>query len=455
MNPLLPHLTFLLIPLLLPSTGCAQASKKTQKIDPRLAVSYRGGGVTWQDFHLEIARRYRGRDFAKKGMTHLIETRIVAIESRKRGIEADKLAVEAQIQQVRQGLASRKKKWEDFLQERHLTPESFREVVKLSLNTGVLVRKDLGLEGEARPSEHKIQLWMSEKMKELGVVTDVTKLPPDVCLRIQGREIPLFRLGESMARILAPQDKKRILREMAAYRLLQEKARELGIQIEEGDLERQLEQRREEFAKRPQFAKQGVKLEDLLHAQGRTLADLTQGEVFRTNLLIQRIGDRLYPMEQIRAEYQKDPAYWRDRLGPSRRTFRLWIQGPPRRTRADAEVYLAELAKKIQSQQSFQAMAREYSEDLASKKLAGDLGFLFRLHARYPEKLTKAAFDCPCGVFSPKVIEESGGFSLLMVSEEKAGPQGEDLWKAIRRHKMTALLAEMIENHQLLYHLVR
>ena len=445
-NLAIPLLTLLLCPA--PTTPATNA----QSVDPRLAVSYQGGGVTWEDFYTEIARRYRGRDFAKSGLSNLIQARIVAIESKKRGLEADKLAVAARIQHVRQKLASANRTLEDHLRERNMTLEGFQELVELSLNTENLVRKDLGLDPKAPLENHKIALWMSEKKKALGVVTDPTKLPHDVCARIEDREIPLHEMGESMARILVAEDKKRILREMAAYRLLQARAKELKIEITQADFDEQLTIRRKEMESRPQFAKQGLKLEDLLRAQGRTLEDFTRGEVFRTNLLVRKVGDALFPMDEIRTSYEKKKSWWQDRLGPSRRTYRLWLQGPPRHTQADAEVLLGQYSKQIQDQQSFQAAAKRFSEDISSKNLAGDLGYLHRVQARYPEALTKAVFELPVGAFSPKIVAESGGFSLLMVSQEQPGPQGEDLWKAIRRYEMTALLAKLIEEKKLIYH---
>lgn len=439
--------------LLFPIPGAAQQEKIHQKTDPRLAARFTGGGVTWKDFHLEIARRYRGRDFAKSALNNLIETRIVGIESRKRGLRPDKLAVEARFQQIQRQLAQTKKKLSDLLKARHMTRDEFHQVVELSINTEALVRQDLGLEPGTQPDPRKIKLWMSEKKKEMGVVTDLIKLPPDVCARIKDKDIPLDRLGESMARILDPKDKKRILREMVAYRLLQRKGKELAIELKPGDIEAQLERRRRDFESRPQLAQQGLKMEDLLRAQGRTIQDLVRGEVFRTNILIQKIGDKLYPMSRIEADSVQRRDYWRDRVGPSRRVLRLWVQGPPRRTRADAEVLLGGIAKQIQSQQAFQALARKFSEDTASKQLAGDIGYLHRVQARFPIPLLAAAFDRPIGAFSPKIIEESGGFSLVYVTQEKPGPKGKELWEAIRRFQMTELLAKMIEKNHLLYHL--
>ncbi|MEZ5988477.1 MAG: peptidylprolyl isomerase [Planctomycetota bacterium] len=408
----------------------------------RYAAVFDGGSVLWEEFHHELARRYRGRPVGQKALEHLVERVLVEIECEERDLHFDPARTQARIAEFRRQLEQAGHRLEQHLADRHMELDEFRALVELSIATEDLVRKDLGIAAGERVPPEKIALWQKEMRKRHAVVTDPRELPTDRCAKVGDREIPLSRLGEVMAQSLVTGDKERVLRDMCAYRLLRAKAADLGVQVGRADLEAEVQARRDELAERPELGK--VSLEDLLLAEGRTLADYVDGEVFRTNVLVRVLGEKLHPTADLEADFRDRTVWWQERIGPSRRVYRLWLQGKPKREPEQARKLLVELRPKLAGKNLFQAYARKLSEDPSSANLAGDLGLLHRRETRYPEELLEAAFKAPIGVVS-EPVEDTGGWSLLFVSDVVPGPDGDARVTAMRRYLMSELLAELIK----------
>lgn len=408
------------------------------------AVFGEGGSISWTEFYLELARRHRGKQLGKDALNHLIEKQIVTLEAAHREVSVAAAEIDQRVALLEKQLAGRDLSLDKHLADRGLTLAEFRDYVRLSILYDRLARHDLGLASTDTLSADNRQLWLREKQRQHGATTDMSKIPPGVAAIVGGQQITLGELGKTMARNLVEDERHSLLRQMVAYRLLRQEAERRDIEITEADHDAAIERKRQELATDPQYVKLGLTLEKMLQAQGRSLEDLRQGEVFRAEVLIGALGGRLFPTEQLEAAWKKDILLWQGRIGSSRETHRLFVAGPPRRSKEKAKQLLASLASRIRTREDFAAAARRFSEDKNSKRRGGNLGFLHRKEHGLDERLLATAFRLPLGKVSDP-CEDGGGYSLVLVTEIRPGPTGAARWATMRRWKVAAWLRDLVE----------
>ena len=110
-----------------------------------------------------------------------------------------------------------------YLRPMGMNLEQFREATKISLLANELVLQDLGLPGGTTIQNKDLALWVQEMRKRHKVVSEPAKLDKDVALRVGDERIGLGRLGQVMLRKLSAKDRREILEQMVAYRLLSER----------------------------------------------------------------------------------------------------------------------------------------------------------------------------------------------------------------------------------------
>ncbi|MFQ5507640.1 MAG: SurA N-terminal domain-containing protein, partial [Planctomycetota bacterium] len=411
----------------------------------RDAVVFKGGSVLRDEYHLELARRHRGKPLGKEALDHLVEKRIVELEAKARKVDFSDAEIDARIQFIRRQLEASEQSLDSLIRSKGMTRTEFRNYVKLSLLHEHLARKDLALGPEERLDPAQQRLWVDGLRRAHRLVTDPAKLPAGVCARVDGEELSLRKLGQVMDANLAPEDRRAILQQMVAYRLLQAECAKRELSVTKALVEAEIQERRKAFRKNRSF--EGLSFEDLLRAQGRTLDDLKRGEAFQAQLLVALLGEALHPAKAIREDFDKNPRQWHGRVGVSRHGFRIFVRAKPERSPEEARALCEKLAKRARDLGSFQALARSYSEDVASRARGGDLGFLHREHPRHGKALLKALFALPIGKVSAPVEDRVGdkqGYSLLFLTELKPAPTGEALERAIRRWKMTKYLEQLL-----------
>lgn len=429
--------------LLLVSAAVAQG-------DVRIAAIFDGGAVTWDEFYEELARRHRGKSLGKESLDHLIEKQIVEAEAKRRGEVISKQEIDRYLETLEKQLASQQRSLREHLRSRATSLESFREYLALSRLYERLARKDLGIEPGAPLDGGRLKLWISEQKRKHAVVIDVSKLPQGAAAIVDGEQVPLRELGRVMARNLVADERHSMLRQMIAYRLLQIQASKLEIEIDAADYDRALAAKRADIAANPEYKKHGIDLERLLQAQGRSVDDLTRGEVFRAEVLIDALGRARYSDDSLERAAAADPALWERRVGATRELHRilLAVGGPaesPELSRDEKKAFedAKLLRAKIKAPNQFAAAARQFSDDQGSKGRGGRLGWFHREEPGVEDALLKAAFALEVGTIS-EPVRDGQGVSLLMVTAVRKGPEGARRLEAMRRYEMAGWLRDLV-----------
>ncbi len=107
------------------------------------------------------------------------------------------------------------------------------------------------------------------------------------------------------------------------------------------------------------------------------------------------------------------------------------------RNDAQAQARIAEVKKKLEGGADFAAMAREYSDDTASKDKGGDLGYFGR--NKMVKEFEDAAFSAQPGkLVGP--VKSSFGYHLIEVTDKR--PAGEQPFDAVKEQIRARLTAE-------------
>ncbi|MCA8968858.1 MAG: peptidylprolyl isomerase [Planctomycetes bacterium] len=417
----------------------------------RFAATFAGGSVTWNEFHEELARRHRGKQLGKDSLEHLVEKAIVEREAERRGEKVSKEEIDRYLEMLEKQLAAADRSLREHLASRATSLASFRDYIALSRLYERLARADLGLDENTPLDSGRRKLWITEQKRKHTVETDVGKLPQDAAALVDEDPIALADLGLTMARSLVAEERRSILRQMVAYRLLGREAERLGIEITNEHYEKALATKRSEIESSPEYSKHGIDLESLLRAQGRSIADMQRGEVFRAEVLIEAIGRKRFTDDDLKAKLEKDPELWDRRVGASREVHRILLAIGEQRNEEQAIRDAKVLAAKITDAQTFAAAARRFSDDEGSKGRGGRLGWLHREEPGVDEALVAAAFRLEFGKVS-EPVRDSDGVSLLLVTQATTGPKDRARLMAMRRYEVGAWLRDLVDRAGIEFH---
>jgi len=323
------------------------------------------------------------------------------------------------------------------IERRRLTPDQFRDFLRLALVQEKLARKALGLAPGSEVSGDKQEIWLQQEISTRGLEL----LPPAA-----GTQGILARCGEisitraEFAHFLFERLERSDLEESAWHLLLLQAIEgcmpDLARSARQGAIEEELARRRRKHdAEFP-----NVTFEQRLGATGRTLESLRRDPSVAIAALSRLWVDRTAGPEGIRRAYEEERELFEARFGEAVRAallFRVagrFVNELCPRTFEQAEDELRKLAGRVSSQAEFAAQVERMSEEPGTKKQQGDLGWVTRGEARVPQELREALFHL---LETGGTIPEQGrligpvrldsGCALLWASARRASPSWEEM----------------------------
>jgi peptidyl-prolyl cis-trans isomerase SurA len=212
------------------------------------------------------------------------------------------------------------------------------------------------------------------------------------------------------------QARKEVLDLLIEEKLLQRVASRFGIKIEEADVDKAMEKIRLEGFKSDEQMKKD------LAAHGFSL------EGYRHFLMLQMRRSRIVEAlikpdvsmaeDKLRAYYESHAANY---VSSEVRVSQILIQVPPEATAKDwqtAKKKMERVLQELKKGATFEKMAALYSDDTASARSGGDLGFFSK--GEMIPMLEEVVFNMEVGEMSG-VIQSSQGLHLLKVTDRKPG----------------------------------
>ncbi|MFM7281958.1 MAG: peptidylprolyl isomerase, partial [Planctomycetia bacterium] len=231
-------------------------------------------------------------------------------------------------------------------------------------------------------------------------------------------------------------------------------------------VQKEIERRRREAQADPK--NKGVPFERLMAAQGLSVASLPLDPGLRVSALSKLWIDKAYSAEALKRAYADERKLYDDAYGEAVELSMIFLTGArftnPLNPRSidDAMASLAKLAREIPSFEEFQKRAAELSEDEASRKAKGGLGFVTPTHPRLPaelrELLQKRLASSPTpeqlrgeGLVGP--ISVSNGAVLLWLGQRRPAPTWEVMSGYVQRELRRRFLEEALPRASVSYSL--
>lgn len=404
--------------------------------------------VARDELALEMAWHEHRRDPGRRAVQHLVNTTLVAAEAEAKGLMPEADEIRAFWEELKKQFRAAGRDPEDFAAVRNTSHEQFLADLGMQLAQKALVRAELGLTDDEPVSREMLTLWLQEARRRHEVVEDPEELPLGTVARVDGRPIPILALGHLLLRTSDHEQRARFVRQIVLQQILEARARELGIEVTEKDIERELEERRREAEANPRF--RGLTFEQLLETQGLTPERLGKSRLFRAQILQEKIAAALHPDEELREELAADRQGVLDRVGPRRRLGAIYVRSLEEpnelvpRGFDEAREHLETVRERILAGAAFERVAMVETEDPASKVDGGDLGWVNRNSERLPEAVRAAAFALPIGGLSEPVRTEDGYWLIKVLDAEPPLAEGEIL-ERMRGEKEEKLLADLLE----------
>ena len=387
--------------------------------------------VTEAELYRHMSSRYAHDVLGKTLLDQILREAALREEASKRGIEVGKINAESKIEELERrcrAASGGEMGLDGYIKENGISPETFMEMLKLSIAHEMMARKDFEVpDGEGIPSE-KLNVWLNEKLGKTSVETE--GLPEHVVVRVAGKEISDVEFGKRLMDMLSKAKATEHLNELIGARLVALAAQALGVEVTEKDLKIEIAQREARLQARPGLG--AVTYDSYLQAAtGQTVSEFMHSERFRTEVLLAKVCAVHHHEAYLQDFFAKNRDFFMARYGRAARVSVIFLaaiqfenelnkKGKVTRrfeeARAELEAFRTRIA---QGETTFENLARIYSEH-DSKAKGGDMGFLPAAQPGWAD-VAKSAVEAEMGtVLGPFDMPE--GCYLVKVTGKRNDP---------------------------------
>jgi len=342
----------------------------------------------------------------------------------------------------------------EYLAQNEITPETFREHLRLSILHEALARRGLGLGPDAPLSGEQQSAWLERVHSERELQQEPHPWTEGVVARTGDLVITRDALAEHL-RTLVPQDElAEIAHLLALEASMHARMPDLAEAALAAEVEAELDRRAARVAQDPQY--KGVPYESLLEARGLSMEALRRDPGIRVHALSHLWFARTHSDTSVRATYAAERELFDARHGEAVDVYTLMLRGARfknqlnPRTYDEADAELERLAADVEGLDAFRRLAGELSEEPRTRQQGGFLGRVTAGMAVVPGPLRDAVFgaveaarteegtlDLSGTLLGP--IRLQGGSYLLCLGERYPAPT----WEQMSAHVATELRLRM------------
>jgi hypothetical protein len=403
--------------------------------------------VTRTDVALEMAFHLRRRDRGQQACDQLVATVLTRRAAEQKRLMPTDAEVRAFWTELQDQLRAAGRRPEDTAAIRNSTEAEWFADLAVQMAQERVVRAELGLGRKDAVGGDMLQLWLQEERKKANVVVDADQLPAGTAVRVATTEVPLIDLGMLLLRTAEDDEIDKFVRQVAYLNTLERLAAKEGVTTTAADLDASIEKRAADAQRDPRY--RGATFENLLKAEGLSLAALRDLRTFRAQILAQKLADRRFPADQLATEIAADRPASLAKYGPRRRIGLIFARatdtpnGLITRTFDAARQHLEGVRTRL-AKEKFDTVARIESDHNTSKMQGGDTGWHRRQSDRLPEAILAAAFALPAGEVSMP-LRTDDGYCLVKTIDVEADPDDTTMVLRLREAKAAELGKQLID----------
>ncbi|HEX6810208.1 MAG TPA: peptidylprolyl isomerase [Planctomycetota bacterium] len=404
--------------------------------------------VTRAEVGLEMAFHLRRRPRGQEACEMMINTTLARRAAQKQNLMPTEAEVRAFWEELQKQLRAAGQKPEDYAAVRNTSMAQWFDDLAVQIAQERLVRAELGMRPGESVSGDMQKLWLQEQRKKHKVITDPDLLPAGTAVRIDDDDLPIADLGGLLLRTSEDHERDDFVRKIVYLQCLEALARREGVQLTAADLDEAVKRRRDEAARDPRY--RGVPLEQMVKAQGLTLASLKELRVFRATVLLEKLAQKRFQNADLLAEIEADRTTVLELVGPRRRLGIVFVRAlevanPLVPLDFPAALKHLEAVRQRLDKETFASLAATESQDAASRTHGGDAGWHRRRSDKLPEPVLAAAWALTQGECSAPVRAEEGCY-LVKVLEVEPIPSDEYLIGELRSYRAQELSKQVLED---------
>lgn len=435
------------------SSGEARAFEEPLR-EPLAARGKGGLTVTRAVLEATLLDRFGYAETGRELLDLFLKARLLDSLSAQRGIQVSDGEVTRRWEELEKRSRSGGQSLADEIVRRNLTRAQFREFLRLAVVQEKLARAALGLAPGAEVSGDKQEIWLQQEIGARGLEL----LPP-----AEDTQGVLARCGEiavlrgEFATFLHERLPREDVRE-SAWHLLMLQA--IGLRMPDLAPEARARAVDGELAlRRAKHAAEypAITFEQRLGATGRTLASLGRDPSVAIAALSRLWVDRGAGPAGIRAAFEKERESFEARYGEAVRArllFRVagrFVNDLCPRSFEQAEDELDKLGERLRTSADFVQQVALLSEELATKKQQGELGWVTRGDARVPKELREALFHLletggtiPADGRLIGPVRLDSGVALVWADARRASPSWEEMSERVHEELRRRFLEELM-----------
>jgi len=390
---------------------------------------------------------------ATDALDHLIQERIVELESRRRGIvvtDGDVAARLAELEQRARKESQGKVGLDEQLAATKVDRAEFQRLMRKMIACERMMAADFGTREEVTPA--KQSLWFQEQRARAGVRTE--KLPDGVAAVVgEEEQIATVDWALMLFRRLPEADAAKLFDEYVGIDLLFAAAKAKGLVVTPQHVAREVQERNEALAARLRDAHmptEGVDYLATLKARGDDPDAVLASDRFRAEILLKELTRQRHGADGWRAYYDAHRAEFDQAFGRRVRLATIYLRAEPQkvgkgRTWAEAVAELEPLKARAQQgdvpvAEAFASFARLKSEHESAKR-GGDLGFLSEAQLQQIGLPATLLDEKPASLLGP--MPAPHGVHLLRVLEQRAASPFDEIVGEVEKAARRALLQEL------------
>ncbi|MBK7875668.1 MAG: peptidylprolyl isomerase [Planctomycetes bacterium] len=352
--------------------------------------------VTWKELEpVFVLRRVLAKD-GRDALEHLAKSRLLEAIAAEQGLVVPDKEIDARIAEIEQqlrasgdpdGLAGQMKK-------AHMTPAEFRRYLRLATVHEVLTRRALGKkDGEPVTTEQQ-ELYLEHVLEERSFAMFSPPWADGVAAKAGAVVITAREYLVHLRRSLRPETLHEDAYQVLLLKRIRQRMPDLAPDKHAKAVEDELARRRDAIAADPRY--KGIPYEKLLAAQGVLADRLREDPDVQCQALARLWVERNYDDATLKRVYADEREHLDALYGPAIETRMVFLRAADfsreadLRTFKDAEKRLVELQPRVKSLEDFIRLAKEASEDAATREKGGDLGWVTVGNPRAPEAVRQA-----------------------------------------------------------------
>lgn len=468
MNPFLACL--LTLPVLLPAQegplqGASQSpppvpAPKAAPEDPQLGVELAAVGpgctLTFAQLDSLLLLRHGNSPLGQETLQGLAQLVVVEELAQQAGISASRAdlnerwrSLEEQI--ISSGTAA---SLAEYLESEGIKRKTFQRHLLLSVLHERLARKALGLEPSDPLSGEQQSHWLQGVLAGLEQEKGVYPWTDGPVLSIGPHTVTREVFGEYLRGSLPKKDLRAACYELLLEERVRARLPDLTPETIELAVNKEVDRRRKEVESNSTF--QGVAYEQLLRAQGLSLATVRKDPAIRAAAMAHLFVDRSHGDTELRAIYEEERSLFDSAYGEGHAISVLVLSAARfsnelnPRTFEEAEEEIKALIERVQSPSDFQRLVGLHSQEPASKEHKGFLGVITRTSNLVPETVKKALWahidhkeGSPEGdLIGPLRLQ--GGVLLLQIGAHRPVPTWEAMSSFIHQELRRRLVRDAL-----------